>query len=265
MLKTKYSHYINEAGCDEAGRGCLAGPVVCAAVMFPEGLFENNELYKKLLASEFKNKNATKKKSNKPLNDLEKLVEDNYDDLNYLITHLNDSKAINENTRKALKPIIEKYALSYSVKFMSAEEVDIINVLNASLKGMQECILELNPTPNSIIIDGNRNLFPKKYINNKVGKIISLEDEQKLRAIPNQCITKGDGKFLSIAAASILAKTYRDEFMENIHNEFPKYGWDKNKGYPTKEHKDAIKTHGISHYHRKSFKLKEEAKQLSLF
>jgi ribonuclease HII len=258
MLSPKFSQFPLEAGADEAGRGCLAGPVVCAAVMFPADLWQDN-LYEQA-------KSLQKLLSQKlPKNELDQLIEPTINDLAYLLMHLNDSKQLNEITRNILKPIIEKYALSYSVKFISAAEVDIINVLNASLKGMQECLLDLNPSPSYIIIDGNKSLFPKKPLNNNVGNIITVENEQKLRQIPHQAIIKGDGKYLNIAAASVLAKTYRDEYMMQLHQKHPAYNWAQNKGYPTADHKNAIKTHGITVHHRKSFKLHEVGKQLSMF
>lgn len=257
MLSPKYSNFSIEAGCDEAGRGCLAGPVVCAAVVFKDDLWYG--------FSQEKLKNSHKKTSKKPKNDLQKLVEDNYNDLAFLWQHLNDSKKLNESTRQKLNPLIKKYALAYNVTFISAAEVDAINVLNASLKGMQECILNLQPTPEYIIIDGNRALFSKSVLYNKVGRIFSEDEIAKLKAIPHQSIIKGDGKYLNIAAASVLAKTYRDDYMTDLHAAYPAYGWNKNKGYPTKDHKQAIKTHGICEHHRKSFKLFDTGKQLTLF
>lgn len=190
MLKSNYSGFQLEVGTDEAGRGCLSGPVVAAAVILPSDF--HHEL-------------------------------------------LNDSKQISEAKRKILKPIIEQEALSYAVSFIHNEEVDQLNVLQASLTGMHRSIEQLKCSPEFIIVDGNK--F-KPYQN-----------------VPHQTIVKGDAKFKSIAAASVLAKTYRDEFMEKIHKEFPFYNWKKNKGYPTQEHRAAIVQHGISKYHRKSFKL----------
>ena len=198
LLLFKNSDII-EAGCDEAGRGCLAGPVVAAAVILPKGF--RNEM-------------------------------------------LNDSKKLSEANRKLLRPIIEREAIAYGVAFVSEKEIDQINILNASFTAMHRAIDQLNVSPEMLLIDGNRfNPYPK---------------------IPHECIIKGDGKFLSIAAASILAKTYRDEYMKKIHEEFPVYDWNKNKGYPTKKHRSAIRTHGDCVHHRQSFTLLP-ADQLSLF
>ena len=190
MLLLNHTNYILECGTDEAGRGCLAGPVTAAAVILPEG-FENSIL--------------------------------------------NDSKQVSEKKRYLLKPIIEEQALSFGVAHVFQEEVDTINILNASILAMHLSIDKLDKTPEFIIVDGNK--F-KPYKN-----------------IPHETIIKGDGKYLSIAAASILAKTYRDLYMEGIHKEFPMYNWKQNKGYPTKEHRAAIKKYGITKYHRKSFRL----------
>lgn len=197
MLALNYSGLQYETGTDEAGRGCLAGPVTAAAVILPENF--NHEL-------------------------------------------LNDSKQLSEKIREYLRPIIEEKALSYHVTNIEPEIIDDINILNASIKAMQECVLKLNPTPNYIIVDGNR----FKPVNN----------------IPHSCIIKGDSKYLSIAAASILAKTYRDDYMNRIHEEFPMYNWKKNKGYPTKEHRDAIRKYGTTKYHRMSFRLLPEQLEL---
>ncbi|MCW4467382.1 ribonuclease HII [Flavobacterium sp. MFBS3-15] len=190
MLALKFSEHLYETGTDEAGRGCLAGPVTAAAVILPED-FQNDLL--------------------------------------------NDSKQLTEKIREHLRPIIQDHALCYHVKHIEPEVIDEINILNASIKAMQECITQLNPVPHYIIVDGNR----FKPVNN----------------IPYSCIVQGDGKYLSIAAASILAKTYRDEYMDRIHEEFPMYNWKKNKGYPTAEHREAIRKYGITKYHRKSFRL----------
>ncbi len=195
MLKKSYTPDLTEAGCDEAGRGCLAGPVFAAAVILPK---------------------------------------------NYSNDILNDSKQINKTKRDILRKEIEKEALFWAVEFCSAEEVDELNILNASIEAMHRALNKLTSVPELILVDGNR--F-KDYA-----------------GINYRCIIKGDGKFNSIAAASILAKTYRDEFMDNLHQKHPAYKWDKNKGYPTKEHKKAISIHGISPYHRKSFNLNEQLK-----
>lgn len=210
MLLSKFSSFILEAGTDEAGRGCLAGPVTAAAVILPPD-FEN------------------------PL--------------------LNDSKQLSEKTREKLKPIIEKEALSFAVTHLFADEIDEINILNASMKAMQESILKLNPKPEFIIVDGNRKLNSKLGLKSSCGTPFSKTEIELLQSIPNQSIVKGDSKYLSIAAASILAKTARDKFMNKIHEEFPMYNWKKNKGYPTEEHREAIKKYGITKYHRLSFRL----------
>lgn len=220
MLEKNYSGFILETGTDEAGRGCLAGPVTAAAVILPAD-FEN--------------------------------------------TILNDSKQLSEKDRFLLKPIIEQYAVCYSVTHLFPDEIDEINILNASMKGMQECILKLNQKPDFIIVDGNRALNAKLGLKNTFGKQFSFEEIELLKSIPNQSIIKGDGKFLSIAAASILAKTYRDEYMEKIHHEFPMYNWKKNKGYPTKEHREAIRKHGTTKYHRMSFRLLPDQLELDFF
>jgi ribonuclease HII len=188
-----------EAGCDEAGRGCLAGPVFAAAVILPP---------------EFKN------------------------DL------LNDSKKLSEKQRDQLRPIIEEQALAFGVGVVSNQEVDQINVLNASFLAMHRAVEQLSLEPEHLLIDGNRfRPYPE---------------------IAHDCIIKGDGKFLSVAAASILAKTYRDEYMNRLHEEFPEYQWLKNKGYPTKVHREAIRKLGPTPYHRLSFRLLEEQLKLDL-
>lgn len=210
MLAKNFSGFILETGTDEAGRGCLAGPVTAAAIILPAD-FEH----------EF----------------------------------LNDSKQLSEKIRFHLKPIIEKHAVCYSVTHLHAEEIDEINILNASMKGMQECILKLNQRPEYIIVDGNRSLNAKLGLKNTFGKQFSKDEIDLLKSIPNQSIIKGDSKFVSIAAASVLAKTYRDEYMDLIHEEFPMYNWKQNKGYPTREHRDAIRKYGTTKYHRMSFRL----------
>lgn len=220
MLEKNYSGFIFETGTDEAGRGCLAGPVTAAAVILPAH-FENQIL--------------------------------------------NDSKQLTEKERFLLKPIIEQHAVCYSVTHLFPDEIDEINILNASMKGMQECILKLKQKPDFIIVDGNRALNAKLGLKNTFGKKFTVEEIEHLKSIPNQSIIKGDGKFLSIAAASILAKTYRDLYMEQIHEEFPMYNWKQNKGYPTKEHRDAIREHGTTKYHRMSFRLLPEQLELDFF
>lgn len=197
MLLSNHSTFTLETGTDEAGRGCLAGPVTAAAVILPP---------------DFKNE------------------------------ILNDSKQLSEKKRLFLKPIIETQALTFAVTHLEPKIIDEINILNASIKAMQESILKLNPIPNYIIVDGNR----FKPVTN----------------IPHSCIIKGDSKYMSIAAASILAKTYRDEYMNKIHEEFPMYNWKQNKGYPTIEHREAIRKYGTTKYHRMSFRLLPEQLEL---
>jgi len=199
MLKLKYHSDLIECGTDEAGRGCLAGPVTAAAV---------------ILKDDFKN------------------------DI------LNDSKKLSEKNRNLLRTLIEEDAISYAVSHVMMEEIDKINILNASILGMHRSIEKLKTTPEHIAVDGNK--F-KPYLK-----------------IPHQCIIKGDGKYLNIAAASILAKTARDEYMEKIHEEYPMYNWKQNKGYPTKQHRAAIEKYGITKYHRKSFRLLPEQLNLDI-
>jgi ribonuclease HII len=219
MLTNRYSNLKRECGTDEAGRGCLAGPVTAAAVLLPDN-FEH-EL-------------------------------------------LNDSKQLSEKTRSLLKPIIEAKSISFAVTHIYSIEIDEINILNASMKAMQESVLQLNPLPNYIIVDGNRPLNGKLGMKQKTGKIFTPDEIEVLKSIPSTSIIKGDSKFLSIAAASILAKTYRDEYMDMIHEEFPMYNWNKNKGYPTKDHREAIKKYGPCKYHRMSFRLLPEQLALDL-
>ena len=197
MLK-HYKSKLIVAGCDEAGRGCLAGPVVAAAVILPK---------------DFKNK------------------------------ILNDSKVLSKKKRELLRLIIEKEALSWAIGIAEPKEIDKINILNASFLAMHRAINTLNTKSELLLIDGNR--F-NPYTN-----------------IPHKCIIKGDGKYLSIAAASVLAKTYRDDIMKKLDLESPEYKWKKNKGYPTKKHREAIKKFGTNKYHRKSFRLLPN--QLELF
>lgn len=200
MLQQYLNKGVIEAGCDEAGRGCLAGPVFAAAVILPEDF--QNEL-------------------------------------------LNDSKQLNEKQRYELRPIIEREALAWAVGIVDNHEIDKINILRASIEAMHRAIRQLKIRPEALLIDGNH-FYP-------------FED------IPHTTIVKGDGKMMSIAAASVLAKTYRDDFMTQIHNEFPVYNWAVNKGYPTKDHRAAIAQHGVTPYHRMSFRLLPEPKQLELF
>jgi len=201
MTKEKLLPYFQkntiEAGCDEAGRGCLAGPVFAAAVILPAN-FEN-EL-------------------------------------------LNDSKKLTEKQRYRLRPIIEKEALAWAVEMVTNQEIDEINILNASFLAMNKAVQKLNVVPEHLLIDGNR-FRPRTQI-------------------PFTCMIKGDGRFYSIAAASVLAKTYRDDFMLQIHNDFPHYDWHKNKGYPTKKHRAAIKKYGTTPHHRMSFRLLDEQLEL---
>lgn len=210
MLRNHFLNNCIEAGTDEAGRGCLAGPVTAAAVILPN---------------------------------------------HFANALLNDSKLLSEKNRAFLKPIIIGEALSFSVTHLEPLLIDEINILNASLKAMQESILKLNVIPNHIIVDGNRPLLSKGSHKNKIGKIFTKEELQILNSIPSTSIIKGDSKFMSIAAASVLAKTYRDEYMDRIHEEFPMYNWKQNKGYPTKEHREAILKYGVTKYHRLTFKL----------
>jgi len=219
MLLEKHSLFEIECGTDEAGRGCLAGPVTAAAVILPQ---------------------------------------------NFQLDLLNDSKQLSEKIRVQLKPMIEEKSISFAYTHIHNKEIDEINILNTSMKAMQESILKLNTKPEFIIVDGNRPIFSKLGIKNTHGKIFTPQEIAYLKNIPNQSIIKGDSKYLSIAAASVLAKTYRDEFMDKIHEEFPMYNWKKNKGYPTKEHREAIAKYGPTKYHRMSFKLLPEQLKLEL-
>ena len=214
MLKPYFLRKFLEVGTDEAGRGCLAGPVTAAAVLFPE---------------------------------------------NIEIELLNDSKILSEKTRDTLRPIIEKLAVSYSVTHIEPKIIDEVNILNASLKAMQECILKLNPQPLHTIVDGNTPLISKNSFKNTIGKIFSDEEIEILNSIPSTSIVKGDSQYMTIAAASVLAKTYRDDYMDVIHEEFPMYNWKQNKGYPTKEHREAIRKYGVTKYHRMSFRLLDDS------
>ncbi len=199
MLNLRYSEVEFECGTDEAGRGCLAGPVTAAAIILPE---------------------------------------------DFKLDLLNDSKLISEKTREKLKKIIEEKSISFAVTHLEPKIIDEINILNASIKAMQESIVKLNPTPLYIIVDGNR--------------------FKPIKNIPYSTIIKGDSKYMSIAAASVLAKTYRDQYMDKIHEEFPMYNWKQNKGYPTKEHREAIRKYGITKYHRMTFRLLPEQLKLDL-
>lgn len=198
MLLSYHQELFIEAGCDEAGRGCLAGPVFAAAVIMPRGF-----------------------------------------------THslLNDSKQLCEDDRYCLREMIQEEALAYAVARVDHDEIDRINILNASFLAMHKALDQLNPRPGFILIDGNRFC--------------------KYGEVPHACIIKGDGKYYSIAAASILAKTYRDDYMRKLAVLHPEYGWSANKGYPTVEHRKAVIKHGFSPYHRRSFRVSDP--QLSIF
>ncbi len=198
MLENSYQKELHEAGCDEAGRGCLAGPVVAAAVILPPDFSH-------------------------PL--------------------LNDSKQMTERNRDLLREVICREAVAWAVEAVSAERIDEINILNASFEGMSLAAARLDPRPKFLAIDGNR--------------------FRTTLDIPYRCIVKGDGKYADIAAASVLAKTFRDEYMRKIDAEYPMYGWSRNKGYPTREHRLAIREHGLSPHHRVTFN--HEIDQLNLF
>jgi len=198
MLLNCYQEEFLEAGCDEAGRGCLAGPVFAAAVILPKDFY---------------------------------------------LEGLNDSKQLNHDQRDLLRPIIEQEALAWAVASCDHEEIDQINILNASFLAMHRAIEKLHTPPQYLVIDGNRfKAYPQ---------------------IPHCCIIKGDGKYLNIAAASILAKTHRDEFMANLHVDYPHYNWQQNKGYPTIAHRKAVIELGLSPFHRKTFNVRDP--QLDLF
>ena len=197
MLELKYKTNCIEAGCDEAGRGCLAGPVFAAAVILPDDF--SNEW-------------------------------------------LNDSKQLSGKQRSRLRTVIEQEALAWAVASVDNHEIDQINILNASILAMHRALDQLTVRPEHIIVDGNR--F-KPY-----------------SQIPHLCIVKGDGKYMSIAAASILAKTHRDEYMEKLHQQFPHYNWQKNKGYPTREHREGIARYGTTDFHRMSFNLLDQQLEL---
>ena len=204
MLEKCCIEGVIEAGCDEAGRGPLAGSVFAAAVVIDPNLVEKEE-HQEWLAM------------------------------------LNDSKQLTDKQREYLRPLIEEHADAWAVVEVTAEEIDRINILNASIIGMQRALDRLTIRPQHIIVDGNK---WKPYI-----------PEGEVMEIPARTVVKGDGKYLSIAAASVLAKTYRDEYMLRLHEEYPQYHWDTNMGYPTKAHYEAIRQYGITPYHRKTFKL----------
>ena len=209
MLESCYYQGKVEAGCDEAGRGCLAGSVYAAAVILPEGY--QNEL-------------------------------------------LNDSKQLTEKKRYQLREMIERDAVAWAVGIVTPEEIDKINILNASILAIHRALDLLKVRPEAIIVDGNR--FKPYYERGERGEV-------RGERIPHTTIVKGDGKYLSIAAASILAKTYRDDYMNQLAEEYPQYDWKSNKGYPTKKHRDAIRQYGITPYHRKTFNMLGDS-QLSL-
>ncbi len=177
---------------------------------------------------------------------------------------MNDSKQLSEKTREKLRPIIESQAITFAVTHLYPKEIDEINILNASMKGMQESVLKLSIITEFIIVDGNRKLNAKLGLKSTFGKQFSKVEIEILKSIPNQSIIKGDSKYLSIAAASVLAKTYRDDYMNQIHEEFPMYNWKKNKGYPTKEHREAIRKYGVTKYHRMTFRLLPEQLNLEI-
>ena len=207
MLKKQYIQGVIEAGCDEAGRGPLAGSVFAAAVIFNE----NDEL-------------------NHPKGSNEEMM-----------NLINDSKQLTAKQREQLRPWIEQHAAAWAVAEVTAEEIDQINILNASILAMQRALSKLSIRPEHILVDGNK---WKPYV-----------PEGEVLEIPAKTVVKGDATYLSIAAASILAKTYRDEYMTKLAEQYPQYGWERNMGYPTKEHYAAIAKYGITPFHRKSFKL----------
>lgn len=190
MLQRYSENIENIAGCDEAGRGCLCGPVVAAVVILPQEFFHKD---------------------------------------------LDDSKKTSQKTRDTLKPIIEKESIDFSVAFVKPKEIDKLNILKSSILAMHRALDALDIKPSLILVDGNR--------------------FDRYKKIKHKTVVKGDSKYLSIAAASILAKTHRDEYMMKIHREFPHYGWDKSKGYPTRKHREAILKYGFTKYHRKSFQV----------
>ena len=197
LLKPFHQEEKIEAGCDEAGRGCFAGPVFAAAVILPNSFYH---------------------------------------------PALNDSKQVKEEQRYELREVIEKQAISFAVASVDHEEIDMINILRASFKAMHLAIMQLKQKPGLLLVDGNR--------------------FTKYKRIPHACIIKGDGIYASIAAASILAKTYRDDYMKKLHHEFPHYNWASNNGYGTEEHRKAIELHGICQYHRKSFNISSAQPEL---
>jgi len=200
MLKPFHTRNSIEAGCDEAGRGCLAGPVFAAAVILPPGFHH-------------------------PM--------------------LNDSKKLTPGIREKLREIVESAAVAFAVASVDEGEIDQINILNASFLAMHRALEQLEPVPDHLLVDGNR--------------------FRPFRNIPHTCVVKGDGKYSSIAAASILAKTYRDQYMKQLHEKHPQYGWDRNKGYPTSAHRAAVMEFGPTPYHRRSFRLLDAQTSLEFF
>ena len=218
MLEAYYKKGVIEAGCDEAGRGCLAGPVFAAAVILPSDY--QNEM-------------------------------------------LNDSKQLTEKKRYQLREVIEREALAWAVGIVDNKEIDRINILNASILAMHRALDQLSIRPENIIVDGNRwKPYKEPTAVNSHLSPVTCHLSPVNSTVPATTIVKGDGKYLSIAAASILAKTYRDDFMLRIHEEFPQYHWDKNKGYPAKVHREAIRQFGTTPYHRMSFNLLGNTQQL---
>lgn len=205
---------VLEAGCDEAGRGCLAGPVFAAAVILPP-MFRSETL--------------------------------------------NDSKQLNKHTRYELRTLIEAEAIAWSIGRVEVQEIDAINILNASILAMHRAVSTLKEKPDQLLIDGNRfrrvGQLPLHRLSPVIKAAYSFTGYEE---VPYTCIVKGDGIYQSIAAASILAKTYRDDFMERLHEEFPAYNWEQNKGYPTEAHRKAIRQFGLTEHHRKSFHVKED-------
>lgn len=209
MLKSHFYEGLIEAGCDEAGRGCLAGSVYAAAVILPP---------------------------------------------DYHNEQLNDSKQLTDRQRKQLRTIIERDALAWAIGIVTPEEIDKINILRASFLAMHRALDQLKVRPEALIIDGNR--FTPYRPSPTVGNDISRTSNQtQEKALPHTCIVKGDAKYLSIAAASILAKTYRDDYMDRLAEEYPQYDWQHNKGYPTRKHREAIRQYGTTPYHRLSYNL----------
>ena len=207
MLKNHFYEGKVEAGCDEAGRGCLAGSVYAAAVILPE---------------------------------------------DYQNADLNDSKQLTDRRRHQLREVIERDAVAWAVGIVTPEEIDKMNILNASILAMHRALDQLAVRPEAIIVDGNRfKPYREPITNNRE----PITNNREPIVIPHTTIVKGDGKYLSIAAASILAKTYRDDYMDELAKAYPKYDWKSNKGYPTRKHRDAIRQYGITPYHRRSFNM----------